>query len=299
MQGSYPDLARKLLFIACLESGNWRVAPCVSQARISKLTRAYLKVDDKDQVNLLNSLDNGGIHMESQHIPSQDSLIPPMPIPEGARAFSQRVHGLLDGQPKDDATVAQALEGMDGMLDVIAAKFYTIASMLVGEGEESIRLVEKAIATTEVSDCHDPVHGRKLTHRALCVAALEYIAQHDPQGLAAPEHAAAKMPGNRPSCIDDDDLQSAGVSSTELERMISGPDRDRVREWLAKLPTAQRTVFALRAVSGFTTAETAELLAEHGGAEAVGWTADAVSESFRMGLCSLASQLLNAKRTGT
>lgn len=35
-----------------------------------------------------------------------------------------RVQGLLDGKAKDEATVAQALEGMDAMLDVIAAGLY-------------------------------------------------------------------------------------------------------------------------------------------------------------------------------
>ena len=56
------------------------------------------------------------------------------------------MHGLLDGQPKDEATVSKALEGMDEMLDVIAAGLYSMASMLVGEGEDSIRLVEVAVA---------------------------------------------------------------------------------------------------------------------------------------------------------
>jgi hypothetical protein len=65
-----------------------------------------------------------------------------------------------------------------------------------------------------------------------------------------------------------------------------------VRAWLASLPTALRTVFVLRAVAGFSSEETAALLAEHGGPLAAGWTAEAVRESFRRGLCSLASQLL-------
>jgi hypothetical protein len=50
----------------------------------------------------------------------------------------------------------------------------------------------------------------------------------------------------------------------------------------------------LRAVAGFTASETADLLATHGGPHSGGWTADAVRELFRQGLCSLASQLIQA-----
>jgi len=96
------------------------------------------------------------------------------------------------------------------------------------------------------------------------------------------------------SCIDDNDLDAAGVATEELERMIAGPDRDRVRSWLESLPTAMRTIFVLRAVAGFTTSETAGLLREHGGPDASGWSEDAVRELFRQGLCSLASQVLHA-----
>jgi hypothetical protein len=80
--------------------------------------------------------------------------------------------------------------------------------------------------------------------------------------------------------------------------MFAGPDRDRVRNWLAGLPTVLRTIFVLRAVAGFTTAETAGLLAEFGGPKAQGWTPDAVRDFFRQGLCSLASQLLKAATCG-
>jgi hypothetical protein len=217
------------------------------------------------------------------------SLIPPQPIPAGARAFNDRVHGLLDGQPKDDATVAKALEGMDEMLDLIAAGLYSMASMLVGEGEDSVRLVETAIANAEISACHDPLEGRKNSRRALCSAALRLLAERDAESLAAPEGMETST-----TCIEDDDLDAAGVSKAELEQMFAGPDRKRVRNWLASLPVALRTIFVLRAVAGFTTAETAGLLAEFGGPKAVGWTPDAVRDFFRQGLCSLASQLLKA-----
>ena len=218
---------------------------------------------------------------------SSAGLIPPPPIPEGAEEFSERVRGLLDGSAKDEATVARALEGMDAMLDTIAAGLYSRASMLVGEGEDSVQLVETAVATTDVSACNDPVQGRKLSRFALSKAALQTIAARDAASLAVPEGVEAAG-----SCIDDDDLDA--VSRGQLEQMMCGNNPDRLREWLAKLPTDVRTVFALRAVAGMTAKETAELLSQYGGAKAAAWTADGVRTVFRQGLCSLASQLLQA-----
>ena len=218
-----------------------------------------------------------------------DSLIPAQPIPAEAQAFSKQVHGLLDGQPKDDETVAKAFEGMDGMFDLIAAGLYTMASMLVGEGEESVRLVETAVANAEVSACHDPAQARKSSRLALCTAALDTIAKRNPASLAAPDHLKPAA-----TCIDEDDLDAAGVSSEELLRMLAGPDRDRVRNWLTSLPTLMRTIFVLRVVAGFSAAEIATMLAAHGGPRSAGWTVDAVREFCRQGLCSLASQLIQA-----
>lgn len=225
--------------------------------------------------------------MPQEIITPIDSLIPPQSLPSGAAAFARQVHGLLDGQPKDEATVSQAFEGLDFMFDKIAAGLYSLASMLVGEGETSAELVESAVATAELSACDDPAESRQSSRRALVAAALEILARRDAYGLAAPE-------GLEPvaTCIENEDLDAA--SHEELERMMAGPDRDRVRNWLESLPLAQRVVFVLRAIAGFSPAETAELLAAHGGPEAAGWNADAVREFFRQGLCSLASQLIQA-----
>ncbi len=225
--------------------------------------------------------------MTDQSFPSDERLIPAQHIHECAEEFNDRVHGLLDGQPKDEATVARVFEGFDEMFDHIAAGMYSIASMLVGEGEDSIRLVETAVANADLAPAHDLAAARKASRRALCGAALDTLPSRDARSLAAPEgleHVA--------TCIEDDDLDAAGVSTEELEHMIAGPDRDRVRNWLESLPTVPRTLFVLRAVAGFTPAETAELLKAHGGPQAAGWTAHAVRELFRQGLCSLASHVL-------
>jgi DNA-directed RNA polymerase specialized sigma24 family protein len=224
----------------------------------------------------------------AKEIPDNSSLTP-QPLPAGAPEFAEKVHGLLDGQPKDEATVARALEGMDDMLEVIAAGLYSFASMLVGEGEDSVRLVETAVATAEVSACSNAEQARRSSRLALARAAIELLAKRDPAGLAAPvdlEHAV--------TCIEDDDLDAAAEARESMERMIAGPDRDRVRAWLESLPTDVRTIYVLRAVAGFSAADTAGLLAAHGGPAAAGWSAESVRELFRQGLCSLASQLIHA-----
>jgi hypothetical protein len=227
--------------------------------------------------------------MPEKIIAENESLIPAQPVPECAQEFTDRVHGLLDGRPKDEATVAKALDGMDAMVDLIAAGLYNIASMLVGEGEQSIRLVETAVATADISSCLDPQEARQNSRRALCTAALDLLARRDGARLAAPESIEAVG-----GCIEDDDLDAAGESGQELLNMLAGPDRDRARNWLAGLPVLTRTIFVLRAVAGFSAAETAAMLAEHGGPRAAGWNREAVREFCRQGLCSLASQLLQA-----
>ena len=74
-----------------------------------------------------------------------------LPMPPEAAEFTRKVHGMLDGHPKDEATVARELEGFESMFDVIATGLYSLASMLVGEGEDSILLVETAVANADVT----------------------------------------------------------------------------------------------------------------------------------------------------
>jgi hypothetical protein len=225
----------------------------------------------------------------SYHSDSRDALIPKKPISADAEEFSKKVHGLLDGKAKDEATVASALHGVDDVLDVIAAGLYNLASMLVGEGEDSVRLIETAVARTEISECNDVQKARMNNRSALCTAAIDLIAERNPGSLAAPEwvqHAT--------TCIEDDDLESAGISRGDLERMLAGPNRENVKNWIESLSTPTRVVFVLRAVAGFTADETATMLTEHGGKGAGSWNPDMVRETFRQGLCSLASQLIHA-----
>lgn len=192
----------------------------------------------------------------------------------------------LHTQTKDSAKISE-------MIDRFAAELYSLASMFVGEGEESVRLVEAAVAEAEVSACHDPEDARRSARKALASAAMRRLELREPGCLATPEWLKPSE-----TCIDQDDLNAAGVSRDELETMIAGPDRLRVRRWLASLPTPVRVVFLLRAVAGVTTADAAAMLHAAGGPNASTWNPGAVSDVFRQGLCSLASQLIHAETAG-
>ena len=215
-------------------------------------------------------------------------LIPAIQMPTGAEAFSASVHQMLDGKQKDDAAVSGAFSGMDAMFDLIAAGMYNLASMLVGEGEQSVQLVETAVANVEFHNGESAQEARLSSRRALAAAAIRVLEERDSGCLAAPE--GLQHVGG---CIGDDDLDAAGVSRDEMERMFAGPERGRVREWLASLSTPMRVIFVLRAVAGLSATEIVALLSANAGMKAARWTADGVRELSRQALCSLASQLIH------
>jgi DNA-directed RNA polymerase specialized sigma24 family protein len=220
------------------------------------------------------------VSVSEKPIPSQSSCCAP--------AFAEKFLELLNGKPKDDATVEEAFAGMDEMFEVIAAELYNLASMLVGEGEDSIALVEQAVATADVSASDGATQARKSSRLALSRAALEILERRSPGSLAAPQNLEHVS-----TCIQDEDLDTGEVSSEELAKLMSGPERERVREWLVGLRVEFRVIFALRAVAGFGSPEVASLLAAHGGASAAGWTPENVREIYRQALCSLASQVIH------
>jgi DNA-directed RNA polymerase specialized sigma24 family protein len=195
----------------------------------------------------------------------------------------------LKAQPKNDATGLEAFAGMDEVFDLIAAGLYNLASMLVGEGEDSIQLVEQVVATADLSAFDGAEQARKNSRLTLSRAALDLLARRDPRSLAAPQNLEHVN-----TCIQDEDLDTGDVSSEELARLMSGPERGRVRRWLVGLPVEFRAIFALRAVAGFSSPEVASLLAAHGGPDAAGWAPEDVREIYRQALCSLSSQVIHA-----
>lgn len=192
-------------------------------------------------------------------------------------------------QPKPSGMSAEttAIDEAVNPLDAVAVGLYNLASMLLGEGEEALALVERTLASPLVTGCCNAALMQSSSRNVLASEGMRILATNSPEALASPT-------GLEPlsSCIDDDDLAAAGVSAAELEKMLTGPGREKLQHWLAGLPAAQRAVFALRAVGGYCASDTAKLLVTNGGPKAAGWTQLGVRETMRKALCSLASQLI-------
>jgi hypothetical protein len=219
----------------------------------------------------------------------ENPFLPEEPLhPQGA-AFFARGSDMLDGRPKDASVVEEALSGWEGLLEKVGSELYRIASMLLGEGEESVGLIENVVTNLDLTACRDHADACHQARLALAAGAIGVLAKRDPAALAAPPEESGPV-----SCIEDDDLDSVGVTPAELEQMLASHDDHRLRDWLEGLSGTLRVIFVLRAVAGLSSAEVAGLLAEHGGAAAQDWTPDAVRSTFRQGLCGLASQLIHA-----
>jgi hypothetical protein len=204
--------------------------------------------------------------------------------------FSAAQSQSIDPNDSLGSSLGSELPGSGSVLEIIAADLYRIGSMILGEGEDTIGLIEQAVTTVDISSDSEPAsHSGRL---ALAAGAIELIQRHDPAQFAAPADDSGPA-----SCIEDDELDAAGVTRAELEQMLAGEDARSLRTWLEGLAVPLRVIFVLRAVAGLSSVEVAALLAEHGGPTAENWTPDAVRGNFRQALCSLASQLLHASNT--
>lgn len=230
--------------------------------------------------------------MPSNPISLDSAFLPEEPIHPQGEAFFKQVTEMLDGQPKDLAQVEAALSGWDGLLEKIAAELYRIGSMLLGEGEDAIRLIEDVVADIDLPTCCDHADARHKGRLLMAAKAISILRQRDAAAHRSTLAAPAEESGPA-SCIEDDDLSAAGVTPDELEQMITGPEHHRLRDWLEGLSAPLRVIFVLRAVAGLSSVEVAGLLGENAD-QAPAWTPEAVRSSFRQALCSLASQLIHA-----
>lgn len=167
-----------------------------------------------------------------------------------------------------------------------AAELYQLAALMLGDEARAVEAVETAVARTEVDPCADAEASVGAARAHLVETALARLSQADPRAFEAP---ASSAPAG--ACIEGDDLSAAGISSRQLAAMVSGPGRRTLREWLNRLPAAQRIIFIQRAILGWDNAASAASLRGSASGE---WQPGQVGEVFRQALCSLASSLAQA-----
>ncbi len=184
---------------------------------------------------------------------------------------------------KEGCGDASAVVGM-------AAELFQLASLLVGEQERALGLIESSLAAMEIDPCLDPEAARERARACVVRGALRQLAADEPGAF----HAHGSIGAGADPCIQDDDLEAAGVTQAQLRSWLDGGSRPELRRglrgWLEQLPVAQRAIFVQRAVLGQGNQAAAELLRETGEE----WTSKTVSETFRLALCSLANSLAHA-----
>jgi DNA-directed RNA polymerase specialized sigma24 family protein len=173
----------------------------------------------------------------------------------------------------------------NALVESAARELYQTAALFVGDESEAIQLVEQTVASVEMDPCADgeaarTAASRDLVQRALARVAVLRSAQMHPS-------AAADLGG----CVETDELSAAGITREQLEGLLSGTGRTRMREWLEGLGPAERSVFVLRAVLGRSGAESEHLLQQATGDS---WTEAHVGGAYRAALCSLASALVHS-----
>ena len=177
-----------------------------------------------------------------------------------------------------------ALEAQNTAFDL-----FQMAALMLGNEEEAVSLVEETLANVQADPCADAGAVQNEARPRLLQEAVRRVARLHPASFAAPTSTDGAG-----SCIDADDLASAGLSSEQFASLIQGPGRVKMREWLEQLAPVLRTIFVLRAVAGQDGERTAENLRRSGAAGAQGWRTDQVGSVYRQALCSLASSLVTS-----
>jgi DNA-directed RNA polymerase specialized sigma24 family protein len=168
-----------------------------------------------------------------------------------------------------------------------AVELYQLAALMLGDESQAIELVEATVAQTNIDPCTEVEASVQAARIRLVRTAIARLSQADPGSFDAPVVSGEARGG----CIEDDDLSSVEVSASQIAGMISGPGRRTLRDWLNKLPVAQRAVFVERAILGWDNAAAAASLSD---AASRSWQPNQVSDLFRQALCSLASSLVHA-----
>jgi DNA-directed RNA polymerase specialized sigma24 family protein len=171
------------------------------------------------------------------------------------------------------------------LFESAARELYQTAALFVGDETDAMKLVEETVASVEMDPCADGEAARSAASGDLVQRALARLVALHPADMHPT--AAADLGG----CVETDDLSAAGITREQLDGLLSGSDRLRMRQWLEGLRPVERSVFVMRAVLGGSGTQAADLLQRTTGDS---WTEAQVGGAYRAALCSLASSLVHS-----
>jgi hypothetical protein len=170
-----------------------------------------------------------------------------------------------------------------------ATELFQIAALILGSEEEAVMMVEETVANVDIDPCADAGAAYDQARERLVDSAVQRLDELHPGAFAAPPSAEGTS-----SCIETDDLGAAGLTAEQLNALLEGPGRARMREWLDQLAPALRAIFVLRAVVGQDGERTAQNLRRSGALGAQDWQREQVGTAYRQALCSLANSLMSS-----
>jgi DNA-directed RNA polymerase specialized sigma24 family protein len=176
------------------------------------------------------------------------------------------------------------------MAEDTALHLFQIAALMLGDEQEAVSLVEETVARVETDPCAEGTLAYVEARALLVHTAVQRMAGLHPEAFAVPAAQAADA-----TCIETDDLESAGLTGEQFGALIAGAGRAGMREWLERLAPALRAIFVLRAVAGQDGEQTAESLRQSGAIGAQAWRRDQVGAAYRQALCSLATCLMSSR----
>lgn len=173
--------------------------------------------------------------------------------------------------------------------DRAALELFQIAALVLGDESQAVTAVEAGLRESEIDPCDDPEGSRRIVRERVMAEAIRLASAGKEAMFQAPEVSSEVV-----SCLEEDELSGVGISPSQLNDLVQGAGKERMRHWLEQLPIASRVIFVLRAVSGISGVQTAALLCANAGPSACGWSSESVSAAFRQTLCSLTSLLVQS-----
>src|SRR5277367_5653736 len=98
-----------------------------------------------------------------------------------------------------------------------AVELYQLAALMLGDEAEALALVESTVESVEVDPCAPEDEAVDAARHHLVEAAVGRMSLAHPDAFAVPVQSDGPV-----TCIEDDDLSAAGISSAQIAELVNG-----------------------------------------------------------------------------